>query len=88
MDTNKDVAPPPDKPAMRGITLGESRIKCSLTPSDDSALAFFKSKVAELINTAETLRVAPQTGEKIRLIALCQTALEEAESWFQKAVNY
>ena len=83
-------------------TLGESRVRTTFNPSNDGVVEQIKQKTAELINLLQAVRndegVKPENdtkeklqenaGEKFRLIALAQTAYEEAAMWAVKAATY
>lgn len=82
-------------------TLGEQRV--SLNPSDKPDVAFVKQSTAGLIDFLQAVRndevsktydkpnaqsqLQATSGEKLRLIALAQTAYEEAVGWAEKALN-
>jgi len=68
-------------------TLGESRVRTSFNPSNDSTVEQIKQKTAELINLVEDLRVTSIPGEKARLISLAQTEYENAAMWAVKAAT-
>lgn len=82
-------------------TLGEKRVRISFNPSLESTVDRIKNKTAELIDLMQALRndevVKPEnaspeafrenSGEKLRLIALAQTAYEEAAMWGVKAAT-
>ncbi len=86
---------------MERQTLGEKRVRISFNPSENDTVSQIKQKSAELINMLEavkndevskTYEKTPETlqavsGEKLRLIALAQTAFEEAAMWGVKAVT-
>ena len=72
-------------------TLGEKRVRTEFNPSGVGSVHFIKEKSAELINVCEDLK--PKEGEaivpeKLRLIALAQTAFEETAMWAVKAATY
>jgi hypothetical protein len=83
-------------------TLGEKRVRVTFNPSNDGLVDQIKQKTASLINDLEAIKndEASKTydktpdakqavsGEKIRLIALAQTAYEEAAMWAVKAATY
>lgn len=85
------------------ITLGEKRVRVSFNVTGDSAIDTVKKDTAELINRLERLKndevsktydkpnaesqVKATSGEKLRLIALAQTAYEEACMWSVKALT-
>lgn len=66
-------------------TLGQKRVKADFNPAKQDTVDQIKNKAAELIDLVETLRTEGCTGEKHRLIALSQTAIEEAAMWGVKA---
>lgn len=84
-----------------GQTLGEQRVRVDFNVSGDSTVDQIKVKSAELIDLLQTVRneeasktyeKSPEqfqalSGEKIRLIALAQTAYEEAAMWAVKAAT-
>lgn len=76
---------------MSQLTIGESRVRTSFNPSNDSTVDQIKQKSAELINLLETLKgdgKAVISGEKARLIALAQTDIENGAMWGVKAATY
>lgn len=82
-------------------TLGEKRIRTSFNVSGSDAVIKFKNKTAELIDdlqaikndeVSKTYELPEETlkdisGEKLRLIALAQTAYEESCMWAVKALT-
>lgn len=84
-------------------TIGEVRVRTSFNPSNDGTVDQIKQKSAELINLLqgikngdavepENVNLSPEQyrekmGEKHRLIALAQTAYEEAAMWSVKAAT-
>lgn len=66
-------------------TLGQKRVKADFNPAKQDTVDQIKNKAAELIDLVETLRTEGCTSEKHRLIALSQTAIEEAAMWGVKA---
>ena len=71
-------------------TIGEKRVRTSFNPSQEGAVNQIKQKSAELINTVEGLKPTDgsmMSSEKARLIALAQTAYEEAAMWAVKAAT-
>lgn len=72
-------------------TLGEKRVRTDFNPSANSNVDQIKQKTAELINLLETERGIEKNyedvAEKFRLIALAQTAYEEAAMWAVKAIT-
>lgn len=74
-------------------TLGQNRVRIDFNPSDDDKVGQCKKKTAELIDFLEAERQSGENGqttpgEKARLIAIAQTAYEEAAMWAVKAVTY
>jgi hypothetical protein len=69
------------------MTIGEDRVRTKFNPSDDKLVDKLKNKTAELIDLCENMK-----GTEPRLVALAQTAYEEAAMWAVKAatakVNY
>lgn len=90
-----------DTPEPNVQTLGERRVRTSFNPSNNSSVDVVKQNTAELINILEAHRSdevsktygeTPEvkqsvSGEKLRLIALAQTAYEEAAMWAVKALT-
>lgn len=82
-------------------TLGEKRIRTSFNVSGNDAVAKIKNKTAELIDDLQAIKndevsktyelseeaLIQISGEKLRLIALAQTAYEEAAFWSVKALT-
>ena len=82
-------------------TLGEQRIRTSFNVSGNDAVAKIKNKTAELIDdlqaikndeVSKTYELSEEalkyiSGEKLRLIALAQTAYEESCMWAEKALT-
>lgn len=71
-------------------SLGECRVKTIFNQAGVGNVNFIKEKTAELINVCDDLK--PKDGEevfpeKLRLIALAQTAYEEAAMWAVKAAT-
>lgn len=85
----------------RELSLGESRVRVNLNAAEYSLEDYFKIESAKLIDKLQTVRndeasktydKSPEafkalSGEKIRLIALAQTAYEEAAMWAEKALT-
>lgn len=63
-------------------TVGERRMRVSFNPSADSRVDQIKQMTAELIDF-----VAEMNDKDPRLIALAQTAYEEAAMWAVKAAT-
>jgi len=73
------------------LTIGEKRVRTEFNPEGVGNVNFIKEKTAELINVCEEMK--PKDGEvvepeKLRLIALAQTAYEEAAMWAVKAATF
>lgn len=72
-------------------TLGEQRTRTEFIPSNNSDVHQIKQKTAELINLVESVRFITTNDtsikEQARLIALAQTAYEEAAMWAVKAAT-
>ena len=83
------------------LSLGERRVRVEFNPAFNGTVDEFKQKTAELINLLQYVRndevsktydkseefMKEFSGEKLRLIALAQTAYEEAAMWAVKAVT-
>jgi hypothetical protein len=74
-----------------GASVGERRVRVAFNPTSVSLVAEIKEKTAELINILEYEKNVEKASkadmEKFRLIALAQTAYEEAAMWAEKAVT-
>lgn len=70
------------------LSLGEKRVRIEFNPSGVGNVNFIKEKSAELINVLEALKEQGDSGEKIRLISLAQTAIEEGAMWGVKAATF
>jgi len=71
-------------------SLGEKRVRTDFNVSKSNVVDDIKSKSAECINLAESLKPTDgsmMSGEKGRLISLAQTAYEEAAMWAVKAAT-
>lgn len=73
-------------------TIGEQRVRIDFNVSGSGAIDQFKSKTADLINDLEDMKNQPisentNSAEYLRLIALAQTAYEEACMWVVKAIT-
>ena len=69
-------------------SLGEYRVGIGFNPSGDPKVNVVKDRTAALIYLAEAEKVSGETpGEVLRLLALAQTAYEEAAMWFVKALT-
>ncbi len=77
-------------------TIGGRRVRVGFNPSRNEIVDTFKMQTAAAINTLEQMKVSPvngsgnldpEAGEKNRLIALAQTAYEEAAMWAVKAAT-
>ncbi len=72
-------------------TIGEKRVRTDFNPESVGNVNFVKQNSAKLINVCEEMK--PKEGEKVepeklRLIALAQTAYEEAAMWAVKAATF
>lgn len=67
-------------------SLGESRVRTSFNPSDDSKVQHIKERAAELINYIND-NVEAKDNEVGRLKSLALTAVEEAAMWAVKAAT-
>jgi len=72
-------------------TIGEKRVRSAFNPSGAGNVNAIKNNTATLINICEEMK--PKDGsilnnEQARLIALAQTAYEEAAMWAVKAATY
>lgn len=68
--------------AIQSKTIGETRVRTSFNPSNDSIVDILKQKSAELINLCEQLK-----SKDGRLASLAQTAYEDAAMWAVKAAT-
>lgn len=71
-------------------SLGEKRVRADFNPSGVGNVNYIKENTAKLINVIEDLKPKDGSimcGEKARLIALAQTAYEEAAMWAVKAAT-
>lgn len=82
-------------------TLGEQRVRTSFNISGSDAVTKIKNKTAELIDDLQAIKndelsktyelseeaLIQISGEKLRLIALAQTAYEESAMWAEKALT-
>jgi hypothetical protein len=82
-------------------SIGFKRVRVKFNPSGYNSVEYLKVKTADLINDLEAIKNdevsksyqdGPETlkavsGEKLRLIALAQTAYEEATMWAVKALT-
>jgi hypothetical protein len=79
---------PEPMPAKRERTLGEHRVRTSFNPSNQGAVDIIKQRTAALIDDCQDLlRLDQDTEERRRLVALAQTAYEEAAMWAVKAAT-
>lgn len=79
-----------DENANKPATIGEKRVRASFNPSGVGSINCIKNETARLINVCEEMKPKegePVDGEKMRLIALAQTAYEEAAMWAVKAAT-
>jgi hypothetical protein len=71
-------------------SIGEARVRVEFNPSNNNVVDRIKFMSSECIDLCEDLRGAGGpaiSGEKARLIALAQTAYEEAAMWAVKAAT-
>lgn len=82
-------------------TLGEQRVRVDFNVTGSTVVDQIKHLTADLINTLQAMKndevsktydqsedaKIQQSGEKLRLIALAQTAYEEAAMWAVKAAT-
>ena len=68
--------------AIQSKKIGETRVRTSFNPSNDSIVDILKQKSAELINLCEQLK-----SKDGRLASLAQTAYEDAAMWAVKAAT-
>jgi len=71
-------------------TLGEKRVRIDFNPSNAGNVNALKARAAEAINILESFKTDERNNhdaEALRLIALAQTAFEEAAMWGVKAVT-
>jgi hypothetical protein len=68
-------------------TIGEKRVRTSFNVSNDNFVDRIKLETASIINQIDSLKDGSHP-EKIRLIAIAQTAYEEAAMWAVKAVTF
>lgn len=66
-------------------TIGEDRVRVDFNPDNNDLVHGIKTKVAELINLAEELKV--NQGRDGRLCNIAQTELESAAMWLVKAAT-
>ncbi|MDR2205824.1 MAG: hypothetical protein LBE36_06690 [Flavobacteriaceae bacterium] len=86
---------------MEKQTLGQKRIRVTFNTNNDDKVEKIKEKFARLIDDLQAIRTdevsktydeTPETlqevsGEKLRLIAIAQTKIEEATMWAVKAIS-
>jgi hypothetical protein len=63
-------------------TVGETRVRTTFNPSENSMVDLLKQKTADLIDMCETLK-----AKDPRLASLAQTSFEEAAMWAVKAAT-
>ena len=68
-------------------TIGEKRVRTSFNVSNDKFVDRIKNETASIINQIDSLKDGSEP-EKLRLIALAQTAYEEAAMWAVKAATF
>ena len=74
------------------MTLGQQRVRVNFNVSGDDTVSLLKKKSAKLIDICNEMKptkveLNAMDIEKIRLIALAQTAYEEAAMWAVKAAT-
>ena len=74
MSDNSGAVPP--------NTIGELRVRTTFNPSANGDVDVIKQRTAELINLCDHLK-----SKDPRLVALAQTAYEEAAMWAVKAAT-
>lgn len=81
------------------LTLGEKRVRIDFNTTNSDIVHELKEKTARIINLLECLKndevsktydkseheLKNESGEKLRLLAIAQTAYEEACMWAVKA---
>ena len=72
---------------MKEQTLGDRRVRASFNPSKDDIVDRIKHVTAMLIDICEELKAEKKESESLRLLALAQTAYEEAAMWAVKAAT-
>lgn len=78
--------------AKRKLTFGEKRVRVGFNPSKDNKIDVLKQTMADSIDSIQQAK-SKTSGtivhpEKLRLISLAQTAMEEAASWGTKALTF
>jgi hypothetical protein len=68
-------------------TIGEKRVRTSFNVSNDKFVDRIKNETASIINQIDSLKDGSEP-EKLRVIALAQTAYEEAAMWAVKAATF
>lgn len=72
------------------MTIGETRVRITFNPSDNSAVSAIKQKTAQLIDLVAYMP-KPEDPEKRaeygRLVALAMTDFEKAAMWAVKAAT-
>jgi hypothetical protein len=69
------------------MSIGEDRVRVQFNPTTNTLVDQIKQKSADLINICETMTDGLQSGERVRLVRLAQTAYEEAAMWAVKAAT-
>lgn len=76
------------------MTIGEKRIRTEFNPGNNNMVQNFKERYAHLMNDLEGIKDFNVPGleptkdpEKLRLIALAMTSLEESAMWAVKALT-
>jgi hypothetical protein len=70
------------------MTIGKDRVRVKFNPNGDNVVDQIKQRTARLIDACEDMRDSGGSAEKNRLLALAQTAYEEAAMWAVKAATY
>jgi len=63
---------------MQEQTLGDRRVRASFNPAKDNKVDAIKHATASLIDLCEEMKSEKQGSDSLRLLALAQTAYEEA----------
>ena len=81
-----------EKTEKKRLSIGEERVRISFNPSGSGDVYSIKSEAAISINRCENAKpLSPSSfddREVLRLLALAQTAYEEAAMWAVKALTY
>lgn len=68
-------------------TLGEKRVRLAFNPSNISSVDQIKMECAGMIDQMKDLTPEDADGEVRRLVALGDTAIEQASMWYVKALT-